>query len=183
MTVFKSLLDVVRSCDKFPYEIDINSTEDVHHATPITLGPHTIGNVLPKVFAALNEYNERFTEKKPFVITKKYITFADWVNTPELRTETVRALMDTWREEKAFRVLAGWRNELYPVYGDDSQPDNIAFAMERAATALFGVSTFGAHVNGYVQKHGEIHMWVAKRSKTKPTYPGLWDNTVSITPF
>jgi hypothetical protein len=179
MTAFKSLLDVVRSCDKFPYDIDVNSTEEVHHATPILLGPHTVGHVLPKVLSALLEYNKTFQDKKPFLITEKYVTFADDINTPELRTSTVKTLMDTWREEKKFQVLAGWRNELYPVYGDARQPDNVAFVMERAATPLFGISTFGVHVNGYVYKEGEIHMWVAKRSKTKQTYPGLWDNTVS----
>lgn len=181
MAVFNSLLEAVASCDKFPYEIDASSTDEIHHATPIILGPHLIGNVLPHALPHLKTYNESFEEgKQPFVITPERITFADWVNTPDLRTNTVKTLMDFWREQKTFQVLAGWRNELYPVYGDASQPDNVAFVMERAATPLFGISTFGCHLNAFTRDpEGNILMWVARRSKSKQTYPGLLDNCVS----
>lgn len=181
MTGFKSLLDVVKSCDKFPYDLNVHSTKEVYHATPIVLGPYTIGHVLPKVKSALLDYNTTCEDSQPpFIISETNVTFSHHINTPKLRTQVVKTLMDTWRKEEKFPVLAGWRNELYPVYGDDDQPEHVAFVMERAATPLFGISTFGVHVNGYVYKEGEIYMWVAKRSKTKQTYPGLWDNTVSF---
>jgi hypothetical protein len=181
MTVFKSLLEIAQQCDKFPYTIDPNSQDEIHHAIPFILGPYTIGNVLPSVVLALKEYNSANESDPPFVITNKSISFASWVNTPPLRTSVVKQLMDTWRENKTFEVLAGWRNELYPVYGDTSQADNIAFVMERASAALFGISTFGAHLNAYTKtKDGQILMWVARRSKTKQTWPGLLDNCVSL---
>lgn len=54
--------------------------------------------------------------------------------------------------------------------------------MERAATPLFGIPTFGVHVNGFVRKrNGIIHLWVARRALTKPTWPGVLDNCASIT--
>lgn len=31
-------------------------------------------------------------------------------------------------------------------------------------------------MNGYVMKEGEMFMWVAKRSPTKPTWPGKLDH-------
>jgi hypothetical protein len=31
-------------------------------------------------------------------------------------------------------------------------------------------------VNGYVEQDGELSMWVARRSKQKPTWPGLLDH-------
>lgn len=181
MAVFNSLLEAVASCDKFPYEIDASSTDEIHHATPIILGPHLIGNVLPHALPHLQAYNESLEEsKRPFVITPEKITFAVWVKTPDLRTNAVKTLMDFWREQKTFQVLAGWRNELYPVYGDASQPDNVAFVMERAATPLFGISTFGCHLNAFTRdSEGNILMWVARRSKSKQTYPGLLDNCVN----
>lgn len=76
----------------------------------------------------------------------------------------------------------GWRDELYPVYGDDSRADNIAFVMERAATPLFGIPTFGVHVNGFSRdaSTGEKKMWVARRALTKQTWPGVLDNCVCI---
>lgn len=76
--------------------------------------------------------------------------------------------------------MTGWRNELYPVYGDLSRPDNVAFVMERAATPIFGISTFGCHLNAYIKgSDGTIKMWIARRSKTKQTWPGYLDNCVS----
>ena len=48
--------------------------------------------------------------------------------------------------------------------------------MERASVALFGLKTYGCHINGYIKKDGNYFMWIAKRSKTKQTYPGMLDN-------
>lgn len=182
MTAFKSLLGVVQQCDKFPYTIDSMSQNEIHRAVPFIFGPHTIGNILPHVMPALKEYNANIENKSPFVITDASASFASWVNTAELRTSVMKQLMDKWRELKTFDVLEGWRNELYPVYGDMNQVDNIAFVMERAATPLFGISTFGVHLNAYIKtEDGQILMWVARRSKTKQTWPGSLDNCVSLT--
>ncbi|KAF1390951.1 hypothetical protein PFLUV_G00063430 [Perca fluviatilis] len=52
--------------------------------------------------------------------------------------------------------------------------------MERAATSLFGVKRYGVHINGYtVSEAGEVSMWLARRSPTKQTYPGLLDNVAA----
>lgn len=38
---------------------------------------------------------------------------------------------------------------------------------------------YGVHLNGYtVGIDGEVSMWLARRSATKQTYPGLLDNMV-----
>lgn len=38
---------------------------------------------------------------------------------------------------------------------------------------------YGVHVNAYtVSDGGEVSMWLARRSSTKQTYPGLLDNMV-----
>jgi hypothetical protein len=175
--IYNSLLEAVAACDKFPYVTDKNSQDEIHHATPFKLGASTIGNVLPSVIQELQKYNGRF-DAPPFNIREGILVcFAPWVDTPQKRTEEVKQLMDTWRAEKTFGVLGGWRNELYPVY----DVAGIAFTMERAATPLFGVSTFGVHLNAYVtEADGTIKMWVAKRAPTKQTWPGYLDNCVTI---
>lgn len=38
---------------------------------------------------------------------------------------------------------------------------------------------YGVHVNGYVEVDGEKHLWVAKRSATKQTFPGMLDHLVA----
>lgn len=71
----------------------------------------------------------------------------------------------------------GWRNELYPVYGEGGE---VLFAMERSATPLFGVVTFGVHMTVYVPatKFQPMRIWTPKRSEEKPTFPGMFDNSV-----
>ncbi|KAI8876742.1 hypothetical protein K501DRAFT_326899 [Backusella circina FSU 941] len=174
--VYNSLLEAVAVCDKFPYVQDKSSSEEIHHAIPFKLGQSTVGNVLPSVMPQLAKYNSQF-DAPPFSIKEGVcVSFSPWVDTRHKRTEVVKQLMDTWRAEGTFAVLGGWRNELYPVYG----PDGIAFTMERAATPLFGVSTFGVHLNAYVtEADGTIKMWVAKRAPTKQTWPGYLDNCVA----
>ena len=44
----------------------------------------------------------------------------------------------------------------------------------------FGARAYGVHVNGYVRTpDGGIELWVARRSKTKPTWPGMLDHIVA----
>lgn len=72
-------------------------------------------------------------------------------------------------------MAKGWRNERYAVYAASSRevgaPPCIAFYLERSATALFGMATFGVHLNGYYIDHTthEYHFWISRRSKTKQT--------------
>ncbi|XP_054797079.1 nudix hydrolase 20, chloroplastic-like isoform X2 [Prosopis cineraria] len=35
---------------------------------------------------------------------------------------------------------------------------------------------YGVHMNGYVEQHGQKHLWIGKRSRVKPTYPGMLDH-------
>ena len=49
-----------------------------------------------------------------------------------------------------------------------------------SVVGLFGVTQYGVHVNGYTYQRGEgLHMWLGKRSATKPTFPGQLDQMVS----
>jgi len=54
--------------------------------------------------------------------------------------------------------------------------------LERAAMIYFGVPSFGVHLNGYVRdamSGRPAAVWVAKRSMSKATYPGLLDQMVA----
>ncbi|KAH9984843.1 NUDIX hydrolase domain-like protein [Russula vinacea] len=65
-------------------------------------------------------------------------------------------------------VIGGsrWRAEWYDWRG-------YVFSMERAACALFGVVTYGVHMTF------PVRVWVPRRAATKPTYPGMLDNSVA----
>lgn len=69
-------------------------------------------------------------------------------------------------------LITGWRDELLPVV--DSFSDSPVLLVERAAIPFFGFKAYGVHVNGFVRdaETNKIMLWVAKRSKTKSTFPG-----------
>ncbi|KAI8907460.1 NUDIX hydrolase domain-like protein [Powellomyces hirtus] len=76
-----------------------------------------------------------------------------------------------------FLCLKGWRNERYCVHG--SRSEGVIMQLERAAVGLLGVRAYGCHLNGYTRTpEGQVKMWIAKRSDTKQTYPGMLDNLV-----
>ena len=95
------------------------------------------------------------------------------------RSAAIAAVCTYWRTHKTFAVLSGWRDELYPVYDTDG---SLVFDVERSASCLFGVVTYGIHMTCYTaspdSEHG-IKIWVPRRSKSKSTYPGMLDNTVA----
>lgn len=75
-------------------------------------------------------------------------------------------------------VITGWRDELYPVLTSFEAPP--VLLMERAASVCFGIKAYGVHVNGYVEREdGGMDMWVARRAKSKPTWPGRLDHIVA----
>ncbi|XP_073140666.1 nudix hydrolase 20, chloroplastic-like isoform X1 [Henckelia pumila] len=74
-------------------------------------------------------------------------------------------------------LIPGIRNELYPVISSFGTPE--FFSLERAAAPYFGIKAYGVHMNGYVERDGEKFLWVAKRSKVKPTFPGKLDDMVA----
>lgn len=111
--------------------------------------------------------------------------------TLEERNAAVKATVDYWRENQTFDLLKGWRDELYACYGPGKggEGHELLWTIERSASALFGIITYGIHLTAYVEigehkmrekntKFGML-IWIPRRSKTKQTYPGMLDNTVA----
>jgi 8-oxo-dGTP pyrophosphatase MutT (NUDIX family) len=76
------------------------------------------------------------------------------------------AVISTCIEQNLFHVLDGARYDL-PVY------------IERFATALFGVTTRGAHLVAYRMGEKGMNVWVPRRSAHLYTYPNMLDTTVA----
>jgi 8-oxo-dGTP pyrophosphatase MutT (NUDIX family) len=79
---------------------------------------------------------------------------------------------------RAQGLIRAWRDEGFGVFCPTSG-ERLA-RMERAASRFWGTLTFGAHANGYLAGPDgrPTHLWIAQRSFTKPTDPGLFDNLV-----
>src|SRR3546814_16570685 len=74
-------------------------------------------------------------------------------------------------------AIPGWRDEPYPVTPVWGRPP--LMRIERAACPVLGIRAWGVHMNGYVRRAAGLHLWVARRARDTPTYPGLLDHTVA----
>lgn len=65
------------------------------------------------------------------------------------------------------------------MYGPGNE---LLFSVERSASCLLGVVTYGVHMTAYRRDEGAsygIKIWVPRRARTKQTCPGMLDNTVA----
>ncbi|MBI5255260.1 MAG: DUF4743 domain-containing protein [Burkholderiales bacterium] len=79
---------------------------------------------------------------------------------------------------RAQGLIVAWRDETYPVLALEGGA--LLATFERAASRFWGTATFGAHCNGYVADATgrPVALWIARRSFTKATDPGLLDNLI-----
>ncbi|KAJ8329484.1 hypothetical protein O5D80_002314 [Batrachochytrium dendrobatidis] len=123
---------------------------------------------------------EAFSKSSYFTSTPISITLVPSLLSYQQRTHAIASMLSAWKSSGLFECLKGWRNEQYTVYGSNNEP---IVAIERSAIGLFGVRSYGCHLNGYVRTvdahhQSTIKMWVARRSYRKQTNPGMLDNIV-----
>lgn len=153
-----SYLDRIRECNR----------RDMSRFRPFTVGGVHVGYVRDDAAAALAPYDTVFRVGARAVALDERL--ADF----EARTANVEAVL---RQIADGGLMSKWRDEPYPV--TPAFGARALFVMERAAVPLFGVRAYGVHMNGYVRRAGNLHMWVGRRSRIKPTYPGMLDNMVA----
>jgi 8-oxo-dGTP pyrophosphatase MutT (NUDIX family) len=108
-----------------------------------------------------------------------WLTATSQALTTDLHGEALTAAFTRTNEALHQRgLITGWRDEAYallPAFGAEPLA-----RIERAAARFWGSLTFGAHANGYVAGADgrPTHLWVARRSATKATDPGLFDNLI-----
>ncbi|KAK5117395.1 hypothetical protein LTR62_006013 [Meristemomyces frigidus] len=182
----KSYIDLINECDNFPY-YQTNpklffAHIHIYYGLYIVDFPETeLGYILPsvaEVFRGLPDWKIDDKNRSLTLVTG---------NTQEERSRTVGLTWKALRATNHFKVLKGWRDELYPVYGPNRE---LLFSIERAASALFGIVTYGCHMTAYsrtkrldqddgAEQETELKIWVPRRAATKQTYAGMLDNTVA----
>jgi 8-oxo-dGTP pyrophosphatase MutT (NUDIX family) len=128
---------------------------------------HTVGWVAGDLAARLRDRGD------VFVIAADTVGLAPRLTGYADRTDAVDGVLRSLRAEGWFR---GWRGEPYPVGPSFGQ---WLFQMERAAVPSFGVCAYGLHVSGFVGAGPDLRLWVGRRSRHKPTYPGQLDHLVA----
>ncbi|KAH8752032.1 NUDIX hydrolase domain-like protein [Diaporthe sp. PMI_573] len=178
----KELLD---RCDGFPY---MNSHPERYARQMDKLytlvwqdseGVFPIGYMLKSVFDELKLVPPAVRGDMIFDPFSKTVRMFHRPATERKRTELAAATTRYLRLNQSFKILKGWRGELWPVYGRNGE---LLFSMERAAVALFGYMRYGVHLIAYAHcptsPYG-IKLWVPKRSQAKSQWPGMFDTTVA----
>ncbi len=140
-----------------------------------------IGYMSQAVVDALQETPVEIRGQMEVDLENKTVKLFHHLATEPERTALVAKLTAAWRKDDKFRILKGWRDELWPVYGRDNE---LLYSMERAAVGLFGSMRYGVHMTAYLLKSDEtsqwpLRIWVPERSKKKASYPNMLDNTVA----
>ncbi|VVT55150.1 uncharacterized protein SAPINGB_P004452 [Magnusiomyces paraingens] len=175
----KTLLDLVKETDVVPYSITSSFNSSDCFSLIAHDGSGTLGFMIPKVVSILFE---QFPSDFIIDYYASTLTLASHLDTEPKRSEAFARIAKTLKEKNFFpEVLGGWRNELYPVYCPQKE---LYLLVERAASPLFGVITYGVHITGYVGSENsknpkELKVWTPRRAYNKPTFPGMLDNTVA----
>ncbi|KAF1964152.1 thiamine pyrophosphokinase-related protein-like protein [Bimuria novae-zelandiae CBS 107.79] len=167
-------LDLVDAVDGFPYyQVDPDlyaASISTYYELRVTDHDYALGYMLPsvaEVFRGIPHWDLNDDDR--------ILTLTEG-STPAERSAVVATTLEALRKTDHFKVLAKWRNELYPVYGRNKE---LLFDVERAASPLFGVVTYGVHLTAFVKKDGELRIWIPRRARTKQTYGGMLDNAVA----
>ncbi|PNS18811.1 hypothetical protein CAC42_5350 [Sphaceloma murrayae] len=171
----KSNLDLVQECDNFPYlstspELYFRHVNHYYHLQVAAHPGICLGYILPRVAAVFEGLPDWDVDHE-----ERTVVLRSGDNEEE-RSAVVHRTTAAMRELNYFEVLRGWRDELYPVYGPGGE---VVFTVERAASGLLGVVTYGCHLTAFVRGEEGLKIWVPRRSRTKQTYPGMMDNTVA----
>jgi 8-oxo-dGTP pyrophosphatase MutT (NUDIX family) len=155
-----SFLDRIAECNNAP---------DLRGYREFRVAGRCYGRVRPAFAARLAAFGDVFVVDGDAVALAPRLTSFD--DRSAAVDEVLHALV-------ADGVVPGWRGEMYPVCARFADPP--VMQIERAAIPLFGVRSWGVHINGAVRRGGAVtHMWIARRARDKPTYPGMLDNFVA----
>ena len=134
----------------------------------LTVAGSTVGHVKPAFARQLARWPEVFT------VGEDEVRLRDELDNFDARSRAVARVVDTLRAEG---VVARHHGEPYRVAATFSSP--ILLTLDRASVAYFGVRAYGQHLNGFVRDGDDLLMWLGRRSRSKPSYPGMLDQLVA----
>jgi 8-oxo-dGTP pyrophosphatase MutT (NUDIX family) len=135
---------------------------------PWTIEKVTVGWMRPAAAARVLATGDAFRESGDGLALRSEL--CDFATRSEALAAVVRRLADAG-------LVPAVMGEPYPV--TPGGRDEAFCVIDRAAAALFGVRSFGQHVNGYVRRDDGIHMWVGRRARDRLLFPGALDNMVA----
>ncbi|PWY67109.1 hypothetical protein BO94DRAFT_310602 [Aspergillus sclerotioniger CBS 115572] len=177
----KSMSQVVADLDNFPYHptyIHNHPILQSYHAFHVNGIPSILGYIPNTLITTFPWPKDTWSIDSTPTPNPTITLMTPETATPATRTAT---LLPTIRHMANTGILTGWRDETFPIYGPHG---DLILEIERAASALFGIVTYGVQMLCYTQtkpqdKDVDVRLWIAKRSPQKQTYPGMLDTTAA----
>ncbi|RZF25937.1 DUF4743 domain-containing protein [Paraburkholderia sp. UYCP14C] len=152
---------------------------DANAHRPFLIGAEQVGWIRERDVALLARWPEVFQ------ISNDGVTLSATFDTVDLRSAALASVIGALAADGC---IPGWRNETYAIRNAFDAPP-LAY-IERAASRFFGTMTYAVHLNGVVEyvdggapsggaSRGAPQLWIARRSDTKATDPGMLDNVVA----
>lgn len=134
---------------------------------PFYVAGYKVGWILPEDLPLF--------EQSPalFAVESERVELLGEPSSPKERSARLDAVLRQWRDQG---YINGWRDEHYLISDGEGAP---LFSVERSATALLGVLNLGVHLNGFVRRTDGIWLWMARRARNRPRYPGKLDQMVA----
>jgi isopentenyldiphosphate isomerase len=145
------------------------SQEPVPDSLPLYIGGQRCGWLFPSAAEALKDLRE----------VRLSATAAYFGEMLPLGEPLDSCLAEIALTLKAAGCTPGWRNELLDVWSDSEGQNEAPLvrvgAIERGVMRPLGLTTRAVHLSGWSK---DDRLWVARRSMTKATDPGMWDTLV-----
>ncbi|MAC44044.1 MAG: DUF4743 domain-containing protein [Deltaproteobacteria bacterium] len=134
---------------------------------PFYVAGYKVGWILPEDLPLF--------EQSPalFAVKSERVELLGEPSSPKERSAQLDVVLRQWRDQG---YINGWRDEHYLISDGEGTP---LFSVERSATALLGVLNLGVHLNGFVRRTDGIWLWMARRARNRPRYPGKLDQMVA----
>ena len=153
-----SYLDHIKHCNTF-------SADDY---IPFTIADEPLGWIKQSFAHTLHQWPD------VFVVETDRIQLDSALDTPDKRTRACEPVIEALHQQA---VIDSWVGEQYAV--TQAYNETPRMLIERAAVVYFGLRGFGVHLNGLVQKADGVYIWIARRTKDKPFWPGKLDQMVA----
>ncbi len=144
------------------------NTHDLDGRIPFRIAGAQVGWVSDDLADRMTRWHQYFDVKKDS------LSFRDSVGDVEARS---KALAEAGAALVVQQALPRNRKELCPVAEKFGDPTLLR--IDRAWLQAFGVTSYGVHVNGYVDTPDGPELWVGVRSKDREVAPGKLDNMVA----
>lgn len=149
-----AFLDHIKACNR----------HDIANFRRFLVGGDPVGWVRHDVAAWLADFSGTF------LVSEAQVSLHPRLDTPPARSEAMDEACRALRDRHGIPALRGERYRVARHFADAP-----LMSVDRGVVSLFGVRSYGIHVNGIIPQG----LWIAKRAKDKTVAPGKLDNLIA----